>query len=51
MAKNKPEPPKQEEAKAEVPLVLTLSQIAKLTDEEKAKFRHSGGTAIEDPIP
>ena len=51
MAKNKQEPPKQEETKAELPLVLTLSQIAKLTDEEKAKFRHSGGTAIEDTTP
>lgn len=40
---------KQPEAQAENPLVLTVSQIAKLSDEEKARFRHSGGTVIEDP--
>lgn len=44
----KPKPEAQEPAEAN-PLVLTVSEVAKLSDEEKAKFRHSGGTVIEDP--
>lgn len=44
----KPKPEAQESAEAN-PLVLTVSEVSKLSDEEKAKFRHSGGTVIEDP--
>lgn len=44
----KPKPEAQELAEAN-PLILTVSEVAKLSDEEKAKFRHSGGTVIEDP--
>lgn len=32
------------------PLILTVSEIQKLSIEEKNKFRFSGGTVIEDPI-
>jgi hypothetical protein len=32
------------------PLVLTVSELQKLSPEEKTKFRFSGGTVIEDPI-
>lgn len=52
MARPKAEPKVETEiveAKAEMPLVMTLSEIAKLSEAEKAKFRHSGGTVIEDP--
>lgn len=31
------------------PLVLTVSQLLALTDEEKTNFRHKGGTVTEDP--
>lgn len=44
----KPKPEAQEPAESD-PLILTVSEVAKLSDEEKAKFRHSGGTVIEDP--
>jgi hypothetical protein len=30
-------------------LVLTVSQLNKLTDEEKQKFRANGGTVTNDP--
>jgi hypothetical protein len=31
------------------PLILTVSQVAALSNKEKEAFRHSGGTAISDP--
>lgn len=52
MARPKSEPkPEAEsvEVKPDMPLVLTVSEVAKLSEAEKAKFRHSGGTVIEDP--
>lgn len=30
------------------PLILTVSELQQLSQEEKTKFRHSGGTVIED---
>jgi len=32
------------------PLIITVSELQKLSHEEKTKFRFSGGTVIEDPI-
>lgn len=31
------------------PIVLTVSQLEKLSDEEKQSFRASGGTVTNDP--
>jgi hypothetical protein len=31
------------------PLVMTISQLLALTDEEKNNFRSNGGTVCEDP--
>lgn len=31
------------------PLVLTVSQLLALTEEEKTNFRRNGGTVCEDP--
>ncbi len=36
----------QESAEAK-PLVMTISELSKLSDEEKQAFRDSGGTSIE----
>jgi len=48
-AKPKPEFQEPSEQVAD-PLVLTVSQLLALTDEEKTNFRHNGGTVTEDPI-
>ena len=42
-AKSKPDKPK---ASA---LIITVSQLGKLSDEEKQKFREAGGTVTNDP--
>lgn len=42
-------PKKQVEEQAD-PMVLTVSQHAELTDEQKQIFRQSGGTVTTDPI-
>ena len=31
------------------PLVITTSQLLAMTEDERNKFRHKGGTVTEDP--
>jgi hypothetical protein len=42
--------PKKTPVKKTTDLIKTVSEVEKLSDKEKAAFRHAGGTTISNPI-